>query len=135
MVTGDTSKYLVSERAQAAVEGEMNRRRWVDSKGKPQWSKLRDVLKERRRVDITVSALSQALSVPGRRTWALRDILAALDLPTYLAQELEDVDRLLFEAAHGAGIKQLSPAEHKEIATFLRRQVELMVAARDGGKK
>jgi hypothetical protein len=130
MVAGDTSKYLVSEQAHAAIEGEMQRRRWMDGKGRPQWQKLRDLLMERRSVEITVSGLSQALSVPGRRTWALRDILACLDLPTYLAQELEDVDRLLFEAAHDAGIQHLSPEEQKEVAAMVRRQVELMVRAK-----
>jgi hypothetical protein len=134
-VATETTKYVVSARALAAITDEMHRRRWVDSAGNYQWSKVVDLLRERRALRISTSALSQAFASPGRRTYALRDILAALDLPTYLAQELEDVDRLLFEAAHGAGITDLSPAEQKEIALFLKRQVELMVAARAGPKK
>ena len=130
-----TTTYLVSQEAFDATIAEMHRRRWVDSSARPQWSKLVRELRERRSLRISTSALSQTFANPGGRTFALRDILAALDLPTYLAQELEDVDRLLFEAAHGAGIKELSPAEQKEVAGFLRRHVELMVAARSAKKK
>ena len=134
MATGSTV-YLVSKEAFDAIHAEMHRRRWLDSSDRPQWTKLVKELRERRNTRISTSALSQAFANPGGRTFALRDILAVLDLPTYLAQELEDVDRLLFEAAHGAGIKELSPAEQKEVAGFLRRHVELMVAARAARKK
>lgn len=129
-MTAKTTKYLVSDRAHAAIEGEMRRRRWVDSKGRFEWSKLAAILREYRGSSPTVSNLSQVLAVPGRRTRDLRDILVVLKLPTFLAQELEDVDRLLFEAAHEAGIQHLSPEEQKEIADLVRRQVGLMVRAK-----
>lgn len=122
-------RYQITLAASDAIKKKMDEKRWVDSKGRYEWSKIVTLLGDLRGIDTTRQRVKQTVENVGGHSPLLRDMLVVMELPTSLAIELDDEDRLILQAAHDGGFRELPQAEQKAFAEFVREQLALRVAA------